>query len=137
MGLIAKIAVGLVALIHIVIGLVEMFFWTRPEIYERLRPKVHVTKEEAIKVAPIVANVGLYNWFLALGLLWSLLPSSMSRLPESAVLPVRVFFLGCVMIAGVYGALTVSHNTLIIQTAFAAVALVLVWLSRSPGSGSL
>jgi putative membrane protein len=61
----------------------------------------------------------------------------MSRLPESAVLPVRVFFLCCVMIAGIYGARTISPNTLIIQTAFAAVALVLVWLSRSPRSGAL
>src|SRR3954454_6612137 len=107
MGMVAMLAVGLVALIHIVIGFVEMFLWTKPAIHGRLRPKVDVTQDEARRVAPIVANAGLYNWFLALGLTWTLLPSQVSFLPEDAVFPVQVFVLGCVAIAGVYGALTI------------------------------
>ncbi len=130
MGLVANLAVGLVALIHIVIGFVEMFLWTKPAIHGRLRPKVDVTEIEACKVAPIVANAGLYNWFLAMGLIWTVLPSSMSFLPEAGVFPVRGFFLGCVMIAGVYGAFTISQTTLVIQTAFAAVALLIAWLGK-------
>jgi putative membrane protein len=130
MGLVAFLAVGLVALIHIAIGFIEMFFWTKPAIHRRLRPKVDVTEEEARKVAPIVANAGLYNWFLALGLIWTLLPTNMSWLPEEGVFPVQVFFLGCVMVAGIYGALTISQKTLVIQTAFAAAALLFAWLGK-------
>lgn len=134
LAVVAGAVVGLVAVVHVVIGVFEMFLWTKPWVYKRLRPKVVVTQEEAEKVAPIVANAGLYNWFLAFGLLWTLLPVKRSLLLEEAVFPVRVFFLGCIMIAGVYGFITISRKTLVIQTAIAAVALVLAWLAWTSGS---
>jgi putative membrane protein len=130
MKLVANLAVGLVALIHVFVGIIEMFFWVKPFVHERLRPKVVVNEDEARRVAPIVANVGLYNWFLASGLIWTLLPSNLKLLPEESVFPVQVFFLGCVMVAGVYGALTVSVKTLVIQTAFATAALLSAWLAK-------
>jgi len=132
MELLTKLGVGLVAFIHLFTGVVEMFLWINPKVHERLRPKVVVNADEARKVAPIVANVGLYNWFLAMGLIWSLLPSSLGLLPTDSVFPVQVFFLGCVMVAGIYGGFTVSKNTLIIQTTPAAIALLLAWF----GTGS-
>lgn len=128
MGPFALLAVGIVALIHVFIGILEMFLWTNPKVHSRLRPKVDVTQSEAQKVAPIVANVGLYNWFLAAGLIWTLLPASVSLLPEAAIFPVQAFFLIFIMIAGVYGALTISPRILIIQTAPAAAALLFAWL---------
>ncbi len=132
MSLIAHLAVALVALIHFGVGFMEMFFWVKPFVFERLRPKVVVTALEAEKVAPIVANVGLYNWFLALGLVWTLLPTSWNLLPSDGVFPVQAFFLGCIMVAGIYGALTVSVKTLVIQTATATAALLFVWLAKGP-----
>ena len=69
MPLFANLFVVIVALVHIIILVVEMFFWKQPVIHERLG----FSLEEAIKVAPIVANAGLYNGFLAAGLIWGLI----------------------------------------------------------------
>ena len=65
----ANLFVAFVALVHIIIFVVEMFFWKEPVIHQRLG----FSLEEAIKVAPIVANAGLYNGFLAAGLIWGLI----------------------------------------------------------------
>lgn len=118
---IANLFVGVVALVHIIILVVEIFFWKEPAIHQRLG----FTLEEAIKVAPIVANAGLYNGFLAAGLIWEL----MSGKTDDAI---KVFFLMCVIIAGIFGAATLTWTPLLIQTVPGAIALLLVWISRTP-----
>src|SRR4051794_37239735 len=95
----ASVVVGFVALIQGAIGIAEMFLWTRLARHQRLKPRINLGPDEARKVAPIIANAGLYNWFLAAGLIWRLLQSG-----DSA--PTQMFFLGCVVVAGVYGAFT-------------------------------
>ncbi|HEY9904439.1 MAG TPA: DUF1304 domain-containing protein [Candidatus Sericytochromatia bacterium] len=117
---IANLFVAFVALVHIIILVVEMFFWKEPVIHQRLG----YTLEDAIKVAPIVANAGLYNGFLAAGLIWGL----MSGKTGDAI---KVFFLACVIIAGIFGAATLTRTPLLIQTAPGAIALSLLWISRS------
>lgn len=117
---ITNLFVVTVALIHITISVVEMFFWKEPFIHERLG----FTLEEAIKVAPIVANAGLYNGFLAAGLIWGLVWGKNGD-------AIKIFFLVCVMIAGIFGAATLTRTPLLIQAAPGALALFLVWISKS------
>lgn len=116
----ATAAVSIVALIHFLISVVEIFFWQIPAVYERLG----FTAEVASQVAPIVQNAGLYNGFVATGLLWS-------ALAKENALPLRTFFLVCVAIAGVFGAVTLRPTTLVLQTLPALLALVLVWRSKN------
>ena len=125
MPLFANLFVVIVALVHIIIFVVEMFFWKQPVIHDRLG----FTLEEAIKVAPIVANAGLYNGFLAAGLIWGLVSG---RTGDA----IKIFFLACVIIAGIFGAATLMWTPLLIQTAPGAIALFLVWISRWKDSGS-
>jgi putative membrane protein len=113
----AVAAISIVALLHGAIAIVEMFFWTRPRVYTRLE-QFGFTQAEAEKVAPIVANAGLYNGFLAAGLAWSALTQN----PQSAL-----FFLSCVAVAGLYGAVTLKGTTLVLQTIPAALAGLAVW----------
>jgi len=115
----ANIAVAFNALVHIGLMIGEIFFWKQPLIHERLE----FSLQEAIKVAPIVANAGLYNGFIGSGLIFSL---------ASGVdgYPIKIFFLTCVIVAGIFGAITLRPTTLIIQTFPAVLALVLVWISR-------
>ena len=122
---IKNIFVVIIALIHILLCVVEMFFWKEPVIHERLG----FTLEEAIKVAPIVANAGLYNGFLAAGLIWSLFSGKTGD-------AIKIFFLVCVIIAGIFGAVTLTWTPLLIQTAPGAIALFLVWISRSKNSAT-
>jgi putative membrane protein len=117
---IANLFVVIVVLVHILLLVVEMFFWKEPVIYQRLG----FTPEEAIKVAPIVANAGLYNGFIAAGLIWGLVSDKNSD-------AIKVFFLACVIIAGIFGAATLTLTPLLIQTAPGAIALFLVWISNS------
>jgi len=115
--LIANILTGLVALIHLYILVVEMFLWDTP--YGR---RVFGTTPEFSKPSKVLAaNQGLYNGFLATGLIWGLL------LGEAGD-PVKVFFLFCVAVAGIYGGLTASLKILPVQTAPAALALLALWL---------
>jgi len=76
-------------------------------------------------VAPIVANAGLYNAFLASALVWSLLPTVES-------LPAKFFLLSCVAIAGIYGAITLKWITIVIQTLPALVTMLLLWIAGRP-----
>ncbi len=131
----ANLFVALVALVHIIILVVEMFFWKEPFIHERLGYSL----EEAIKVAPIVANAGLYNGFLAAGLIWGLVSGENGD-------AIKVFFLACVIIAGIFGAATLTWTPLLIQTApgaicfsssACAIALFLVWISKSQANKHL
>lgn len=116
MSLLASLLTTIVALIHVYILVLEMFLWTRPA----GRRAFGLSAEFAEASRVLAANQGLYNGFLAAGLLWSVLPHA----PEG----IRSFFLGCVIVAGVYGAATASRKILFIQALPAAVALALSWL---------
>lgn len=106
----------LVAVLHLSFMLLEMVFWTRP-----LGRKIFGLSEEAAKSTRVLAaNQGLYNGFLAVGCLWALI---------SAEFAVQFFFLGCVFIAGVYGALSVNRNIFWIQAFPAMLGLVVIFLS--------
>ncbi|MEH2082156.1 MAG: DUF1304 domain-containing protein [Nostoc sp.] len=120
MSIMSTISVLIIAAIHIAISVAEIFLWENPLVYQRL----DFTAEIASKVAPIVQNAGLYNSFIAAGLIWGTFAKSNS-------LEIRVFFLVCVIIAGVFGALTLKWTTLVLQTLPAFVALAVVWLTHS------
>jgi len=117
---IANSLVALVAALHVYFLVLEMFLWTRPLGLKTFRN----TPEKAQDSAVLAANQGLYNGFLAAGLVWGLLH------PAPAFgLQIKVFFLLCVIVAGVYGAVTVSKRILVVQAAPAALALILLWLA--------
>jgi putative membrane protein len=118
MSMIANVVIGLVALLHLYFLVLEMFLWDKPA---GLRAFGH-TREAAAASKVLAANQGLYNGFLAAGLIWGLL-----RGAEGA--DIKVFFLTCVLVAGVYGALTASRKILFVQALPAAIALVLLMLS--------
>ena len=120
MPLFAILVTTLVALVHIYILVLEMFLWTTP----RGRRIFGTTEEFAVASRVLAANQGLYNGFLAAGLLWGLLlgPNGYS---------IRLFFLSCVAVAGLYGAATVGRRILFVQTLPAVTAIVLTFLSYS------
>jgi putative membrane protein len=119
MSLIATLAVLVVAALHAYFLVLEMFLWTKPT---GLRT-FGMTSERAALTASLAANQGLYNGFLATGLLWGVLLGPAGYL-------VKVFFLLCVIVAGVFGAATAKRSILYIQALPAVVALLLVWLAR-------
>ena len=113
--MIANVLVGLVVLIHLYIVVLEMFLWDKP-----LGRKVFgSTAEFAAASKVLAANQGLYNGFLAAGLIWGL---SMGAAGQS----VQLFFLGCVIVAGLYGAMTVGIKILFVQTLPAALAVAAI-----------
>ena len=116
MILIANIAVVLVALLHLYFLVLEMFLWTKPY-------GIHtfdLTPEFANKSKNLAANQGLYNGFLAAGLLWALFSADGFEF--------KVFFLGCVVVAGLFGGLTVGRKILWVQALPGVIALGLVLL---------
>ena len=121
--MIVNVAVGLVAAVHVAIFAVEMFLWKSSKVYGRLE-RLALNQEEANKVAPIVANAGLYNAFIAAGLMWSLFPTSYAQ-------DAKVFFLTCVAIGGAYGAITLKWTTIVLQTLPALLAMLLVAIQRN------
>ena len=116
---IANSLVALVALLHVYFLVLEMFLWTRPLGLKTFRNSLDKAKESAV----LAANQGLYNGFLAAGLIWGLVQG----VPAFAF-QTKTFFLLCVIVAGLYGAATVSRRILLVQAAPAAVALILLWL---------
>ena len=120
MSVVAAVLVALVALIHAYILVLEMFLWRSP----RGRQAFGTTAEQAETMATLAANQGLYNGFLAAGLAISLI------LPEPIAFAFKVFFLACVIVAGLYGGATVSRRILAVQALPAALALVAVLLAR-------
>lgn len=118
MSTIANLVVGLVALLHVYFLVLEMFLWDRPA---GLRTFGH-SLEAARSSKVLAANQGLYNGFLAAGLVWGL---ALGEAGEG----VKVFFLACVLIAGLFGAATASRKILFVQALPAAVGLALVLLS--------
>jgi putative membrane protein len=119
MEIAATVAVILVALLHLYFLVLEMFFWKKP-----LGRRVFgLTRELADATASLAANQGLYNGFLAAGLLWGV------GLGDASF-SIRVFFLVCVIVAGVFGAATANRRILWVQALPGAVALVLTLLAR-------
>jgi len=116
MKLAADIAVVAVALLHAYFLVLEMFLWDKPF----GRKTFGMTPEKAAATKALAMNQGLYNGFLAAGLLWSL----------AAGAAVAIFFLACVVIAGVFGALTASRKILLVQALPGAVAAALVLAAR-------
>ncbi len=120
MSVIANIVVGFVALLHVYILVLEMFLWTKP-----IGLKAFGQSREAANASRILAaNQGLYNGFLAAGLFWSL------SLGADGI-DVQIFFLSCVLVAGLYGAATASRKILFVQAIPAAIALILVFISST------
>lgn len=117
MSLIADVVVGLVALLHAYFLVLEMFLWDKPAGLRAFGQ----TKEAAAASKVLAANQGLYNGFLAAGLIWGL---SLGAGGSS----VKVFFLCCVLVAGLYGAATASRKILFVQALPAAIGLALLLL---------
>lgn len=117
MSLIATLLVALVALEHVYILVLEMFLWTKPA----GRRAFGMSPEQAESTRVLAANQGLYNGFLAAGLFWGLAHPD----PVFAS-QIKLFFLGCVILAGLYGAATASRRILVIQALPAALAFVAV-----------
>jgi len=113
MRLAADIAVGLVALLHAYFLVLEMFLWDKPKGMKIFG----LTPEKAAMTRSLAMNQGLYNGFLAAGLVWGVC---------AGLLQVKVFFLACVVIAGVFGAVTASRKILWVQALPGAIALALV-----------
>lgn len=114
--MLATISISIIALLHIGFMMLEMFFWTKPA-----GRRVFATSAAfAAQSKTLAMNQGLYNGFLAAGLIWGLLLGDEG-------FAVCVFFLGCVLIAGVFGALTASRAILYVQALPAAVALILLY----------
>ena len=118
MSLIANIVVGLIGVLHVYILILEMFLWDKP----RGMKAFGNTQAAATATKVLAANQGLYNGFLAAGLFWGL---SLGAAGTS----VKVFFLLCVLVAGLYGAATASRKILFIQAIPAAIGLALVLMS--------
>lgn len=114
--MISKIIILLIALLHVYILILEMFLWQTPKGLKAFGN----TPEKAQITKPLAQNMGLYNGFLAAGLLWTLFATT--ELYQS----LAYFFLGCVLVAGVYGSITASRKILFIQAIPALVAIISV-----------
>ena len=116
--MLAKIFITLIALLHIYILVLEMFLWDKP--YGLKAFGNSLEKAQLTKV--LAQNQGLYNGFLAAGLLWSLCA------PASYAASLATFFLSCVLVAGIYGGLTASRKIIYIQAVPALLALLILHL---------
>ena len=111
--------VALVAFLHIYFMILEMFFWTKPKGLKAFG----LTKEFAQESKILAANQGLYNGFLAAGLIWSLIDNNYSN-------AIAIFFLGCIVIAGIYGAYSTKKIKLFyIQSIPAIIGIILTLLN--------
>lgn len=122
MKILATVFTAFVAIIHLGILVLEMFFWNHP-----VGMKVfNMTAEVAESSALLALNQGLYNGFLAAGLLWGLLANRRD---------VKTFFLGCVIVAGIFGCLTVKPSIFFTQALPAIIAMSFVWISSKASTG--
>ena len=120
MHLLADSAVFLVAIQHIAFMTLEMSFWNKPAGH-----KIFGLKPDfANSTRMLAANQGLYNGFLAAGLIWSLLA-------ETLAFDLQVFFLGCVIVAGTFGGITTHRLIIWVQALPGTIALILVFLAQS------
>ena len=120
MIVIANGLVALVAILHVYFLVLEMFLWTKPV---GLKTSGY-TMEKAQGTAVLAANQGLYNGFLAAGLIWGLVQPA-----AGFAFQIKVFFLLCVIVAGAYGAWSVSRRILFVQAGPAALAVIFLWLT--------
>ncbi|MEJ5988794.1 DUF1304 domain-containing protein [Ramlibacter sp. PS3R-8] len=120
MNLLSDILVALVAALHLYFLVLEMFLWDKPAGLRAFGQTLEAARASRV----LAANQGLYNGFLAAGLMWGLVADNQ---------PVKVFFLVCVLVAGLFGAATASRKILFVQALPAAIALSLV-LFRSTGA---
>jgi putative membrane protein len=118
MTTVTNIVVALVAVLHLYFLTLEMFFWDKP-----LGRRIFgLNPEFSAASKALAANQGLYNGFLAAGLVWGLSLGIAGN-------PIKIFFLGCVIVAGIFGAATADRKILLFQALPGAVAMALVWLS--------
>lgn len=118
MSIVAVVLVGFVAFLHVYFLVLEMFLWDKRAGLMAFRH----TQEFATASRTLAANMGLYNGFLAAGLVWGLSLGTNGR-------DVTVFFLGCIVVAGIFGAATASRKILYVQTLPALLALAALYLS--------
>jgi putative membrane protein len=121
MAVLAALLVAIVVAIHVYIVILEMFLWRTP----RGMRSFGTDQAFADRSAPLAANQGLYNAFLVAGLVWGLLAGG------TIGFQVKIFFLACVIVAGVFGAATVSRRILVVQALPAALALAAVVVAGS------
>lgn len=117
MSIVADLLIALIAVLHIYFLVLEMFLWDKPAGLRAFGQSLEAARASKV----LAANQGLYNGFLAAGLIWGLTSGA-------AGTSVKVFFLCCVLVAGLYGAATASRKILFIQALPAAVGLVLLLL---------
>jgi len=118
MSIAANVLVALVALLHLYFLVLEMFLWDKPAGLRAFGQ----TREAAAASKVLAANQGLYNGFLAAGLIWGLYLGANGT-------SIKIFFLACVIVAGLFGAATASRKILFVQALPAVIALALVCLS--------
>ena len=120
MSIVTNTVIGLIAVLHVYILVLEMFLWDKPAGLRAFGQ----TPESAAATKVLAANQGLYNGFLAAGLLWGLLH------PDVALgTQIQLFFLGCVLVAGLYGGATASRKIFVIQALPAALAIIAVLIA--------
>ena len=119
MATLTILAIGLVALLHIAFFVLESILWTKPF----GRRMFGLTKERAADTASLALNQGLYNLFLAAGLIWGIVASD-------CAFQIRLFFLVCVVVAGIVGGITAKRSILFIQGIPAIVALLLLFFTN-------
>ena len=117
MTILANVLVVIVALLHVGFLALEMFFWDHPFGRKRFR----MTPEYSKASASLAANQGLYNGFLAAGLVWGLITGDAA---------IKIFFLICILVAGVYGGLTTRRTIFYVQALPGLLALLAVYLAR-------
>jgi putative membrane protein len=115
----ANILIAIVAALHLYFLVLEMFLWTKPIGLKTFKQ----SQQKADDSAVLAANQGLYNGFLAAGLIWGL-----AHPVAGTAFQIKVFFLLCVIVAGLYGGYSVSARIILIQAAPALVALILLWM---------
>lgn len=114
--IVSSIFIGLIALLHVYILVLEMFLWDKPA----GRKAFGHSLEKAIESKVLAANQGLYNGFLAAGLIWGLYLGA-------AGFDIKVFFLSCILVAGIYGGITAKRKILYIQALPATLGLGLLY----------
>jgi putative membrane protein len=116
MSMTVSVLIGIVAALHLYFLVLEMFLWDT----SYGRKTFGLTPEFSAASKALAANQGLYNGFLAAGLIWSLLD------PHDHAFEIKIFFLSCVIVAGIFGAATVSRKIFFVQALPALIALVLL-----------
>ena len=116
--IVSSLVIGLIALLHVYILVLEMFLWDKPA----GRRAFGHSQETASQSKVLAANQGLYNGFLAAGLFWGLYLGQVG-------FDIKAFFLGCIFVAGLYGGFTAKRKIIYIQSVPAVIGFVLLWLN--------